>query len=547
MKKQLLIAIFLISSATAEAQTNELMGQYYLNMPAYNPAHTGSDNFLNITGGFRQQWTGFAGSPRSTFISAYGVPGSKNADSLSMTRARHGAGAYAISNQQGPFRQTEISLMYAYHVPVARKTFISLGISPSVARDEIDIPSISVEDPVSDVVYQSLISQGNTFSKLMINSGLALYSDRFFMSYSFRELSRISLGGNEDAFRQSGDRRHHLMAGYTQRLSQQLELMPNAFLRLASSRPNLIELGSRIRHNRNSWLGLSWRNDNSVVASLGFITRGRFQFGYAFEHKAFGIGQLATTSHEFTIGLHLLKPRKKAPALRIVAPLPPPALEEVTVEEILIPEPVLITPAVLASTGEPLSRVSMIVKNLQDSSSNTYELMPGLQIPFLPGADYEVFASAEGYQPASAVFDAAMIDHMTNDPNFTIRLKKTGPFSRFSVGESIDLNVKYSLGKSQVSEESQEQLDKLVSLLEENPTLRLEIGAHTDARGTNQANLALSKRRAQSAVDYLISKGVSRERLVARGYGETKLKITDAKSEQEHETNRRTSIVITGI
>ena len=107
------------------------------------------------------------------------------------------------------------------------------------------------------------------------------------------------------------------------------------------------------------------------------------------------------------------------------------------------------------------------------------------------------------------------------------------------------LPIFYELGSARLTAESRRIIDqKLLSLMKEKPLIRCEINAHTDARGSKQSNQTLSQRRAQSVVDYLVSKGIKRNRLVARGYGETKLvnKCADGVecSEAEHAKNRRT-------
>jgi outer membrane protein OmpA-like peptidoglycan-associated protein len=81
-----------------------------------------------------------------------------------------------------------------------------------------------------------------------------------------------------------------------------------------------------------------------------------------------------------------------------------------------------------------------------------------------------------------------------------------------------------------------------------NPTITIELSAHTDSRGTTKSNDELSQKRAQSCVDYLISKGIPKERITAKGWGERKLKVTDAQITKEktkegkdalHAINRR--------
>jgi outer membrane protein OmpA-like peptidoglycan-associated protein/Tol biopolymer transport system component len=114
-------------------------------------------------------------------------------------------------------------------------------------------------------------------------------------------------------------------------------------------------------------------------------------------------------------------------------------------------------------------------------------------------------------------------------------------------------NVFFDLAKATLRPESHVELNKLVDFLKKNPTLKIEIGGHTDTRGDDKANLTLSQDRANSVVEYLIAKGIDTKRLTAKGYGETKPKFTDAEIEKlttekekeaAHQENRRTEYKI---
>lgn len=82
-------------------------------------------------------------------------------------------------------------------------------------------------------------------------------------------------------------------------------------------------------------------------------------------------------------------------------------------------------------------------------------------------------------------------------------------------------NVYYEFDKWNLNSSSYPELDKLVTLLEENPNARIEVSAHTDSKGSDEYNDRLSQRRAESVVNYLISKGIDKSRLEVKGYGET--------------------------
>jgi len=112
-------------------------------------------------------------------------------------------------------------------------------------------------------------------------------------------------------------------------------------------------------------------------------------------------------------------------------------------------------------------------------------------------------------------------------------------------------DIYYELDKADLRPESKKGLDSLYAILMAYPTIQIEISSHTDSRGSNPYNVDLSQRRAESVVRYLVSsKQVPTNRLVARGYGETKLlnKCPDGAncSEEEHQINRRTEFRILG-
>lgn len=97
-----------------------------------------------------------------------------------------------------------------------------------------------------------------------------------------------------------------------------------------------------------------------------------------------------------------------------------------------------------------------------------------------------------------------------------------------SIDKPIELpNILYDFGKWDLRPESMVSLDKLVETLNDNPNVTIELMSHTDSRDTEEYNMNLSQRRAQSVVDYLIMKGIKPDRLSAKGYGESSPKLVD--------------------
>jgi peptidoglycan-associated lipoprotein len=98
-----------------------------------------------------------------------------------------------------------------------------------------------------------------------------------------------------------------------------------------------------------------------------------------------------------------------------------------------------------------------------------------------------------------------------------------------AIDKPIELpNIFYDFGKWDLRPESMVSLDKLVETLNDNPNVTIELMSHTDSRDTEEYNLDLSQKRAQSVVQYLIEKGIDPARLLAKGYGESSPKVVDA-------------------
>lgn len=109
-------------------------------------------------------------------------------------------------------------------------------------------------------------------------------------------------------------------------------------------------------------------------------------------------------------------------------------------------------------------------------------------------------------------------------------------------------NIYYDFDKANIRPDAARELNKLLAILKENPSIWIELGSHTDSRGADQYNQWLSQCRANSAVQYLIDGGIERERIKARGYGETMLLNKCANgikcSHAEHQLNRRTEFKV---
>lgn len=156
---------------------------------------------------------------------------------------------------------------------------------------------------------------------------------------------------------------------------------------------------------------------------------------------------------------------------------------------------------------------------------------------------YSIRAEKTGFHEDMVLVDAV---HPIKDTTLSVVLRLQ-PVSK--PGDKFVLeNIYYDFDKYNIRKDASIILNGLVRTLRDNPTLRIELSSHTDSRGSDRYNESLSQKRAQSAVDYLVSQGIDRNRLKAKGYGEKRLVNHCSNgvscSAAEHQANRRTEIEI---
>ena len=325
-KSRFLTLIFLVAITQVYGQGRVLLGQYFQNLPAFSPAFTGANNYLDIRTGFRKQWAGFDGAPNTIFLSAYSPIG--QSDSLQKRHSlgnntkeespnswgfvnkygvKLGAGGYLFMDERGPLKELEIVPSLAVHVPVWKRTHLSLGISGGLWNSRIDLSEITVVDEVNDATYLSYLNDGTSASYLHLNFSLGIYSDRYYFSYGMMQAARTFLSGNDQVNDEGAGARHHLLGGYHFFAGPKWELIPNSFLRIEGDQPLFFETGLRARYNRKIWIGASYRNDETIVSMFGFSFNDLIDFGYAYEHKNSDFDNFNSGSHEVILGLKLFK------------------------------------------------------------------------------------------------------------------------------------------------------------------------------------------------------------------------------------------------
>lgn len=199
-----------------------------------------------------------------------------------------------------------------------------------------------------------------------------------------------------------------------------------------------------------------------------------------------------------------------------------------------------------AATGQ---RLLGIVVAVQDAATSRplgeYLLADSLgTVPLDPGGNYRLLVRKQGY--LTQVETVTEVVQSDRPVEVHVVLQKA------EVGKSWVLhNLYYDFDQSYIRHDAAIELAKLAAFLQANPSLTVELGSHTDVRGSDAYNLQLAQARADAAVTFLKSRGIAPQRIIARGYGEQQLTNACADgvtcTEEGHQENRRTEITVLGF
>lgn len=200
----------------------------------------------------------------------------------------------------------------------------------------------------------------------------------------------------------------------------------------------------------------------------------------------------------------------------------------------------------LSESNKPANNAKVLLTDQESGKVEEVITGPDGKYSFglMPGSQYKITASYPDYIPLSVTINTSEAPKGEIKNDFKLFKAEKGTTVRMD-------NIYYDYGKADIRPDAALELNKLIDILRNNPSMKIELSSHTDSRGSDSYNLDLSNRRAKSAVNYIISQGIDKSRLVSKGYGETKPLNRCANgvecSEEEFQLNRRTEFTILDI
>ncbi len=199
-----------------------------------------------------------------------------------------------------------------------------------------------------------------------------------------------------------------------------------------------------------------------------------------------------------------------------------------------------------AATNNAIANIGTTLTNMTNAEAynQTSGTTGAFQYQLQPGTDYSLVASQRGI---FSNVETVSTKGLNRSQTLYVKLKLG--VSDLTTGASLTVNnIYYDLDKATIRTDATLALNNLVRILKLNPSLRIELAAHTDSRGDDAYNMTLSQKRADAVVAYLVNKGIDAGRLTAKGYGET-MPVNNCTNgvtctEAAYQQNRRTEIKV---
>lgn len=306
----LIIGGICLWSSAIRAQQAPQLSQYMFHGLFINPAYAGYREQLNITGGYRNQWTGVEGAPRTGSLA---IDGTTNED-------RVGLGLNITADRLGAATNLSAYANYAYRIKFDNyegvpKT-LAVGISAGVAQQSLDGTKLS-PDETNDL---RLLNQRKTVTMPDARVGVLYSTDRFYAGLSVDNIGVHFLKPKKDPERLLPEKKInlYLLAGYLLPLSESLALRPSLLMKNDLAGPSSLDMNMYMLIQQMVWVGATYRtgiglfNKNvdprlekpsAVVVGAQFYLGDRFRLGYSYDRSLNATSTFSPSSHEVSVGI----------------------------------------------------------------------------------------------------------------------------------------------------------------------------------------------------------------------------------------------------
>lgn len=309
MMKRLPIIFFVLISFHVFAQQQIQVSQYMLNQYVVNPAVGGTAEFVEAAAGYRAQWIGLEGSPRTFYMSVHSPikKAPKHVNWKGKKNYFHGIGAYVNVDQIGLLSRTSVYGSYAYNMGINKKIRWSTGMFLGFQQHRIDGSGIVMKG------FDNALPDYD-INKMMpdVTLGTWLYSADWYAGISSTQILRNRLDYSVDNPNSGeiGRLKSHFFITAGTRIPfyhKEFEWIPSIMVKKVHPAPFSIDLNSKFKYKKMYWAGVSYRSNDALVFLLGITVAKSLHIGYSFDAPITDLRKYQGTSHEFVIGYSFLR------------------------------------------------------------------------------------------------------------------------------------------------------------------------------------------------------------------------------------------------
>ncbi|MDR6193547.1 type IX secretion system membrane protein PorP/SprF [Siphonobacter sp. SORGH_AS_0500] len=326
MKHSYWFLLLFLGNGIAQAQQRAQYSQYMLNAYVLNPAVSGLEDFIDAKVGYRNQWSGLEGAPKTFYATAHGALDKADRTSSLAVRGpngrplprprvfrsqpaapgHHGIGGMVLYDEMGPTYRTSLTISYARHIPLNNRIKLSAGLGTGVTQHTIDFDRLHLLDP-SDPVLQY-----GKQSVLMpdLSAGVLLYDPHFYVGLSASQLLFKNIHyrtSGQSAYEWLGTLYNHyfLTAGYRFDVTEDWAFLPSLLVKSVRPVPLSYDVNAKFSYQDRIWAGLSYRHKDAIVGLVGVNINYQINLGYSYDFTMSNLRNVSRGTHEIVIGIML--------------------------------------------------------------------------------------------------------------------------------------------------------------------------------------------------------------------------------------------------
>ena len=312
---------------SAPAQNRPFLNLYFKQMSFFNPAFTGSEDYVKVNANSRLQWIGFENAPATYILSAERsykrggnrFPHQDNSIRLSnpnlyqelersveytrRNRVQHGVGVTVLRDEFGYFSNTSLQANYALHLLLGDYSMLSFGVRTVVNQESLQLNEIRLRDELNDPVYNSYLNRGNNRFTFNADAGIVFRRKSFYVSYGVNQLLTDNYISADTPGLQT-ERIQQVMTGVGIQLSENLRLSPSLWARYGEQSDLHIQGSLKAGYKNQFWLGAGYRTTESAFSFFNIVINQYFDLAYAYDYNF--NSAIDSGAHEISLGVRLL-------------------------------------------------------------------------------------------------------------------------------------------------------------------------------------------------------------------------------------------------